>query len=77
MNDSLKLFAAVLFSMSFGCIPFGAMAQSDDSYPNRPVRIIVPFGAGTTTDQVARFLAQHLSDETKQPFIIDNKPYTR
>jgi tripartite-type tricarboxylate transporter receptor subunit TctC len=74
MKHLLKLFASVLLSMSFGLLPTGAMAQSEASYPNRPVRIIVPFGAGTTTDQVARFLAQHLSDETKQPFIIDNKP---
>ena len=74
MKHLLKLFASVLLSMSFGLLPTGAMAQSEASYPNRPVRIIVPFGAGTTTDQVARFLAQHLSDETKQPFIIDNRP---
>ena len=74
MKHSLKLFASVLLSVSFGFLPSGVMAQSEASYPNRPVRIIVPFGAGTTTDQVARFLAQHLSDESKQPFIIDNKP---
>ena len=74
MKHSLKLFAGVVLSMSFGLLPCSAMAQSGGSYPNRPVRIIVPFGAGTTTDQVARFLAQHLSDETKQPFIIENKP---
>jgi tripartite-type tricarboxylate transporter receptor subunit TctC len=74
MKRLLKLFSGVLLLLSFGLSPSAAMAQSDDSYPKRPVRIVVPFGAGTTTDQVARFLAQHLSDETKQPFIIDNKP---
>ena len=74
MKHSLNLFTAALLSVSFGLLPWVATAQGSDSYPNRPVRIIVPFGAGTTTDQVARFLAQHLGDETKQPFIIDNKP---
>lgn len=53
----------------------GARAQDPAAnYPSRPVHIIVPFGAGTTTDQVARFIAQRLSEETKQAFIVDNKP---
>lgn len=53
----------------------GSYAQdSAGDYPNRPVHIVVPFGAGTTTDQVARFIAQRLSEETKQTFIVDNKP---
>jgi tripartite-type tricarboxylate transporter receptor subunit TctC len=44
------------------------------SYPNRPVKIVVPFAAGGPADNYARFMAQRLSDELKQPFVIDNKP---
>jgi tripartite-type tricarboxylate transporter receptor subunit TctC len=73
MKPFLTLLAGAVLWIGIGA-PLEVMAQSDESYPNRAVRIVVPFGAGTTTDQVARFLAQHLSDETKQPFIIDNKP---
>jgi tripartite-type tricarboxylate transporter receptor subunit TctC len=50
----------------------GALAQ-DDSYPNRPVRIVVPFAAGGSTDVVARVLAEKLSTEFKQPFIVENR----
>lgn len=48
-------------------------AQAQD-YPNRPVRIVVAFTAGGTTDILARSVGQHLSERFKQPFVIDNKP---
>jgi tripartite-type tricarboxylate transporter receptor subunit TctC len=49
----------------------GAKAQD---YPNRPVRVIVPFGAGGPADVYARILAQHLSDALKQSFVVENRP---
>jgi tripartite-type tricarboxylate transporter receptor subunit TctC len=50
-----------------------AWAQPSD-YPARPVRIIVSFTAGGTTDILARAVAQKLSDRLRQSFIVDNKP---
>jgi tripartite-type tricarboxylate transporter receptor subunit TctC len=44
------------------------------NYPNRPVKFIVPFGAGGPADVYARVLAQHLSEETKQSFIVEDRP---
>ena len=44
------------------------------SYPNRPVKIVVPFAAGGPADNYARFVAQRLGEELKQSFVIDNKP---
>jgi tripartite-type tricarboxylate transporter receptor subunit TctC len=44
------------------------------SYPNRSVKIVVPFAAGGPADNYARFIAQRLTEELKQPFVIDNKP---
>ena len=49
-----------------------ALAQADD-YPNKPVRIVVPFAAGGSTDVVARIIGEKLSAEYKQSFLIDNR----
>src|SRR3954468_12799562 len=50
-----------------------APAAAED-YPTRPVKIIVPFGAGGPADVYARFVGQHLSDALKRPFVIENRP---
>jgi len=49
-----------------------AFAQAE--FPNRPVRIVMPFPPGSSTDNTARLLAQKLSDRWHQPVIVDNKP---
>src|SRR6478672_303972 len=43
-------------------------------WPAKPVRIVVPFGPGSTPDVVARLIADHLQKKLGQPFVIDNKP---
>ena len=43
-------------------------------YPDRPVKLIVPFGAGGPADVYARFLAKFLSEETKQSFVVEDRP---
>lgn len=49
-------------------------AQGNDPYPNKPIRLVVPYPAGGTTDQVARAIAQPMRDILGQPVIIENKP---
>jgi tripartite-type tricarboxylate transporter receptor subunit TctC len=49
----------------------GAHAQT---YPDRPVRLIVPFAAGGLSDVVARLIAPYLEKSLGQPFIVDNRP---
>jgi len=51
-----------------------ASAQAQSSWPSRPVRIVVPFAAGGTTDLLARALAPELSKAFGQTFVIENKP---
>ena len=64
----LRIIALALLSLgSFGS------AQAQD-YPTRQVRMIVPFGAGGPADVYARIIAQHLSEQLKQTFIVENRP---
>jgi tripartite-type tricarboxylate transporter receptor subunit TctC len=52
-------------------IPKAARAQN---YPGRPVRVIVPFPAGGSTDTVARLVGDRLSQRLGQPFVVENRP---
>ena len=47
--------------------------RAEDAYPNRPVKIIVPFSAGGIVDSVARLVADKLSTKYGKPFIVENK----
>src|SRR3954462_13555991 len=54
---------------------FCALSQAhSQAYPTKPVRIVVPFPAGGTSDILARAIGQKLGDEMKQQFIVDNRP---
>jgi tripartite-type tricarboxylate transporter receptor subunit TctC len=51
-----------------------AHAQGPDAFPSRPIRLIVPLSAGTTTDIVARRFAERVAQRLGQPIIVDNRP---
>jgi tripartite-type tricarboxylate transporter receptor subunit TctC len=51
--------------------PAGALAE--DAYPNRPIRLIVPYGAGGASDVMARQFGQRLSEHLGQPVLIENQ----
>jgi len=52
---------------------FALPAQAQD-YPSRPVKMIVPFGAGGPADVYARILAQHLQEQLGQAFVVEDRP---
>jgi tripartite-type tricarboxylate transporter receptor subunit TctC len=62
--------ALALFCAASACD--GARAAED--YPRRPVRIFVPYGAGGAGDMTIRLLANKVSQNLKQPFVIENRP---
>lgn len=52
----------------------GAPAHAAPPYPDRPIRILVPFPAGSATDQLARLVSGEMQKTLGQPLIIDNRP---
>ena len=63
--------AAALAVAVLGSPMSAALAQGD--YPSRPVKIVVPFPAGGTSDLMGRAIAEELSKQLKQPFVVENK----
>jgi tripartite-type tricarboxylate transporter receptor subunit TctC len=61
---------AVITSVLCGC----NRAPSADAWPTRPVRLIVPFGAGSGVDMAARVFAARLAERWQHPVIVDNRP---
>jgi tripartite-type tricarboxylate transporter receptor subunit TctC len=56
------------------CMLFAQHSSAQAPYPQKPVKVVVAFTAGGTTDILARIVAQQLTEKLKQPFVIDNKP---
>ena len=55
-------------------VVLGSSSAAAQSYPNRAVRIVVPFATGGPADVYARFIAQRLTEALGQSFVVDNKP---
>src|SRR3954467_15288738 len=55
-------------------LPAWSRVARAQTYPNRPVRVIVPFGSGGGTDIVARLIGQWLSERLGQQFVVENRP---
>ena len=75
----LKILRKIAGLTAFALLPvlpvlLALPAAAADSYPSRTVKLIVPFGAGGPADVYARVLAQHLSEVTKQTFVVEDRP---
>jgi tripartite-type tricarboxylate transporter receptor subunit TctC len=64
--------AAMLALLAVSMSPTGAQAQ-DSSWPSKPVRVIIPFGAGSATDVIPRIALEQLSQQLGQPVIVENR----
>jgi tripartite-type tricarboxylate transporter receptor subunit TctC len=66
-----KLVVSILLLIAAGV---QAKAVWAETWPDRPVKLVVPFGAGGNTDVLARFIAERFSGAFKQQFIVENRP---
>lgn len=66
----LRVLALTTFAMLAAAQPFAATAQT---YPNKPIRLIIPFPPGGTTDIVGRLVADELGRQLGQPIVVENR----
>ncbi|VFR48797.1 Putative extracytoplasmic tricarboxylate-binding receptor of a tripartite transporter, in cluster with DUF1446 [plant metagenome] len=50
------------------------LAAAQSNFPNKPITFIVPFAAGSATDQIGRAIGQGVTEQTQQPVVIENRP---
>lgn len=63
-----------LLALSIAVLALTAVQSNAQSFPSKPITLVVPFAAGSATDQLARALGQGMSSDSKQSVVIDNKP---
>jgi tripartite-type tricarboxylate transporter receptor subunit TctC len=68
------MYRVVIAAIGAMCNLLVAAPASAQSYPSRPVKLLVPFPAGSSTDQVARLIGNELQNVLGQPFVVDNRP---
>lgn len=73
-DASRRVFLRTVASGAIAGAMAGSGAAQAASYPDKPVRIILPFAVGGNADAVARLLANKLAERLKQPFVIEAKP---
>lgn len=67
LSRRLRLWLAPVLLLAAGAV------AAEAGYPNRPIKIVVPFSPGGTSDQVARLIAGPVSESLKQPVVIENR----
>jgi tripartite-type tricarboxylate transporter receptor subunit TctC len=60
--------------IALAAVALAATSALAQDYPSKPITFVVPFAAGSATDQLARALGQGLAEATKQSIVVDNKP---
>ena len=74
MNPSMhRRRALAIVAATLACAAAGPASAQAPAYPAKAITFIVPFAAGSATDQLARALGQSVTTDTKQPVVVDNK----
>ena len=70
LKKTYRVFAATVLSVA--CTGLGAVAHAD-SYPSKPIKLIVPFAPGGATDSVGRTVAEYLAKRLDSPVVVENR----
>ncbi|MES2977763.1 MAG: tripartite tricarboxylate transporter substrate binding protein [Pseudomonadota bacterium] len=70
---SLSLAARLVLTVCTGVLAFGATTANAQNYPDKPIKAVVPFAAGSATDQIGRAFAAKMAELLGQPVIVDNR----
>jgi tripartite-type tricarboxylate transporter receptor subunit TctC len=71
---TMKRFLIASAALALAAAAPAALAQSADSYPSKPVKILVPYAPGGATDIIARIVAARLTESMGQSFVVENRP---
>jgi tripartite-type tricarboxylate transporter receptor subunit TctC len=74
MEITVKIVKCGLMAVSVGWMGGAAAAQTPPSFPVKPVRMVVPFGAGSNSDLLARTVAVRMAEHWGQQIVVDNRP---
>lgn len=66
--------AIAFFFVFVGVMALSSVAQAQESYPSKPIRLVITTAAGGALDLVARTVAERLSESMRQPVVVDNQP---
>ena len=74
MKSTIQLTKSLGLTLTAMCLTLSSTVTIAQSYPNKPIKAIVPFAAGSATDQIGRAFAAKMSDILGQTIVVDNRP---
>lgn len=74
MNNHRRTHLAQLGALMLAPLLISPVVRAQETYPSRPIKLVVPFGAGGSADMLARLLGDHLRVALNTPVVVENKP---